>query len=178
MSTTSPTTTTTTTTTRTTTTTLAKTSRVLLLVEKAANFSFATNMAGVAKFSVYLLFTDSTTTSDKKSGKSVALPAPSHSPSTAPAHNSHGYPCGPMANYKLFTSVYEFAICSAHFCQPWSPENALTFSCINRALNRARAPTLWANFSTLLFALTFSSIQGHARWWKVDREMATNRRKR
>lgn len=166
MSTTSPTTTTTTTTTttRTTTTTLAKTSRVLLLVEKAANFSFATNMAGVAKFSVYLLFTDSTTTSDKKSGKSVP-------PSHCPAHNSHGYRCGPMANYKLFTSVYEFAICSAHFCQPWSPENALTFSCINRALNRARAPTLWANFSTLLFALTFSSIQGHARWWKVDREI-------
>lgn len=81
MSTTSPTTTTTTTTTR-TTTTLAKSSRVLLLVEKAANFSFATNMAGVAKFSVYLLFTDSTTTSDKKSGKSVALPAPSHCPRT------------------------------------------------------------------------------------------------
>lgn len=75
MSTTSPTTTTTTTTTR-TTTTLAKTSRVLVLVEKAANFSFATNMAGVAKFSVYLLFTDSTTTSDKKSGKSVAHPPP------------------------------------------------------------------------------------------------------
>lgn len=47
---------------------------LLLLVEKAANFSFATNMAGVAKFSVYLLFTDSTTTSDKKSGKSVASP--------------------------------------------------------------------------------------------------------
>lgn len=176
MSTTSPTTTTTTTTTR-TTTTLAKTSRVLLLVEKAANFSFATNMAGVAKFSVYLLFTDSTTTSDKKSGKSVAHP-PHPTSSHCPAHNSHGYPCGPMANYKLFTSVYEFAICSAHFCQPWSPENALTFSSINRALNRARAPTLWVNFSTLLFALTFSSIQGHARWWKVDRDMATNRRKR
>lgn len=81
MSTTSPTTTTTTTTTR-TTTTLAKSSRVLLLVEKAANFSFATNMAGVAKFSVYLLFTDSTTTSDKKSGKSVPLPPPSHCPRT------------------------------------------------------------------------------------------------
>lgn len=74
MSTTSPTTTTTR-----TTTTLAKTSRVLLLIEKAANFSFATNMAGVAKFSVYLLFTDSTTTSDKKSGKSVP---PSHCPRT------------------------------------------------------------------------------------------------
>lgn len=104
--------------------------------------------------------------------------ASQYPPPTAPAHNSHGYPCGPMANYKLFTSVYEFAICSAHFCQPWSPENALTFSCINRALNRARASTLWANFSTLLFALTLSSIQGHARWWKVDRDMATNRRKR
>lgn len=84
MSTTSPTTTTTTTTTR-TTTTLAKTSRVLVLVEKAANFSFATNMAGVAKFSVYLLFTDSTTTSDKKSGKSVPLPPTSH-PLPLPPH--------------------------------------------------------------------------------------------
>jgi len=49
----------------TTSTTLAKTSWA---VEKAANFSFATNMAGVGKFSVYLLFTDSTT-SDKKSSK-------------------------------------------------------------------------------------------------------------
>lgn len=127
MSTTSPTTTTTT-----ATTTLAKTSRVLVLVEKAANFSFATNMAGDAKFSVYLLFTDSTTTSDKKSGKSVAPPSP-------PSYNSYGYSCGPMANYKLFTSVYEFAIFCAHFCQPWSLENALIFTCTNRALNRARA---------------------------------------
>lgn len=112
-------------------------------------------------------------------------------PTTPPsAYHSYGYPCGPMANYKLFTSVYEFRYflsfsLSAHF----SPSLSLSlpagkprkcfdiYSCINRALNIALS-TACVNLSTQLYTLTFSSFHGQALRWLVDRDVTSISKKR